>query len=60
MMAPVSVVHTLADEQAWERAKLVARRQYPDAADERFYRIAMHIYKKMTGYQPALPRRPRW
>ncbi len=59
-MAPVSVVRTVADEQAWERAKLAARRQYPEAAGERFYRIVMHIYKKMTGYQPRRMRRPRW
>jgi hypothetical protein len=58
-MAPVNVVRTLAEEEAWERAKLAARRQYPDATGERFYRIVMHIYKKMTGYQPRRVRRPR-
>ena len=49
---PVGVVRSLAEEEAWERAKLAARKQYPDASGERFYRIVMHIYKKMTGYQP--------
>jgi len=58
-MAPVSVVRNLAEEEAWERAKLAARRQYPDATGERFYRIVMHIYKKMTGYQPRRVRAPR-
>lgn len=58
-MAPVSVVRTLAEEDAWERAKLAARRQYPTASGERFYRIVMHIYKKMTGYQPRRARPPR-
>ena len=57
-MAPVGVVRTPAEEQAWERAKLAARRQYPDASGERFYRIVMHIYKKMTGYQPRRVRQP--
>jgi hypothetical protein len=53
---PVSVVHTIAEEEAWERAKAAARKQYPDAQGEQFYRIVMHIYKKMTGYQPRHPR----
>ncbi|HVA41643.1 MAG TPA: hypothetical protein VNF49_13315 [Candidatus Binataceae bacterium] len=57
-MAPVGVVRTSAEEEAWERAKLAARRQYPDASGERFYRIVMHIYKKMTGYQPRRVRQP--
>lgn len=58
-MAPVSVVRNLAEEEAWERAKLAARRQYRDATGKRFYRIVMHIYKKMTGYQPRRVRAPR-
>jgi len=58
-MAPVNVVRTLAEEEAWERAKLAARHQYPEATGERFYRIVMHIYKKMTGYQPKRVRQPR-
>lgn len=58
-MTPVSVVRTPAEEQAWERAKLAARHQYPDASGERFYRIVMHIYKKMTGYRPRRERPPR-
>lgn len=49
---PVGVVHTIAEEEAWERAKAAARKQYPDAHGAHFYRIVMHIYKKMTGYQP--------
>jgi hypothetical protein len=58
-MTPVSVVHTPAEEEAWERAKVAARHQYPDASGERFYRIVMHIYKKMTGYRPRRVRPPR-
>jgi hypothetical protein len=58
-MAPVNVVRTLAEEEAWERAKLAARHQYPEATGGRFYRIVMHIYKKMTGYQPKRVRQPR-
>ncbi len=58
-MAPVNVVRTAAEEEAWERAKLAARHQYPEATGERFYRIVMHIYKKMTGYQPKRVRQPR-
>ncbi len=49
---PVNVVRTVEDEIAWERAKAAARRQYPEATGARFYRIVMHIYKKMTGYEP--------
>lgn len=49
---PVGVVHTLAEEEAWERAKAAARNQYPYAHGAQFYRLVMHIYKKMTGYQP--------
>ncbi len=48
---PVGVVKTVEDEIAWERAKARAREQYPDATGERFYRIVMSIYKKMTHYQ---------
>ncbi len=53
---PVGVVRTLAEEEAWERAKAAARKQYPQAQGAQFYRIVMHIYKKMTGYQPRHPR----
>lgn len=53
---PVNVVRTAEQEIAWERAKARAREKYPDAAGERFYRIVMAIYKKMTHYQPrSLP-----
>ncbi len=55
---PVGVVRTLAEEEAWERAKAAARKQYPQAQGAQFYRIVMHIYKKMTGYQPRHPHRP--
>jgi hypothetical protein len=58
-MTPVSVVRSAADEEAWERAKLAARRQYPDVVGDRFYRIVMHIYKTITGYQPRRRRSPR-
>jgi hypothetical protein len=56
---PVGVVHTMEDEIAWERAKAAARKQYPDLTGERFYRIVMTIYKKMTGYKPRRERRTR-
>ena len=49
---PVSVVKTPEDEIAWERAKARAHEEYPDATGERYYRIVMAIYKKMTHYQP--------
>lgn len=50
---PVGVVRTARQELAWERAKEIARRQYPDATGVRFYRIVMGIYKRMTGYTPT-------
>lgn len=58
---PVGVVHTVEDEIAWERAKEAASRQYPDAGGERYWKIVMAIYKKMTHYEPVgrTPRRPR-
>lgn len=56
---PVSVVRTAQDEVAWERAKERAREQYPDATGDRFYRIVMAIYKKMTHYVPVARRRTR-
>lgn len=54
---PVGVVRSREDELAWERAKEIARREYPDATGARFYRIVMGIYKKMTGYAPTHRRR---
>jgi hypothetical protein len=56
---PVGVVRTAEDEMAWERAKERAREEYPDATGDRFWRIVMAIYKKMTHYVPASRRRPR-
>lgn len=49
---PVNVVRTPEEEIAWERAKVRAREEYPDATGARFYRIVMAIYKKMAHYQP--------
>lgn len=49
---PVNVVHTLEDEEAWERAKEIAANEYPDAAGSNYWRIVMSIYKKMTHYVP--------
>lgn len=49
---PVSVVRTAEEEVAWERAKEIARAEYPDASGDRFYRIVMAIYKKMVHYEP--------
>ncbi|MFZ1119782.1 MAG: hypothetical protein WAN81_06065 [Candidatus Binataceae bacterium] len=49
---PVNVVKKPEEEIAWKRAKARAREQYPQATGERFYRIVMAIYKKMTNYQP--------
>jgi hypothetical protein len=56
---PVSVVKTPEDEIAWERAKARAHEEYPDATGERYYRIVMAIYKKMTHYQPKSGRHHR-
>lgn len=53
---PVNVVRTPEQEIAWERAKTRAREQYPEATGERFYRIAMAIYKKIAHYQPQSER----
>jgi hypothetical protein len=56
---PVGVVRTMEDEIAWERAKAAARKQYPDLTGDRFYRVVMTIYKKMTGYTPRRAHRVR-
>jgi hypothetical protein len=56
---PVNVVKTPEDEIAWERAKERAREQYPDATGDRFWKIAMAIYKNMTHYQPRSKRGPK-
>jgi hypothetical protein len=37
-MPPVNVVHTLAEKDACERAKIGARKQCPEATGDRFYR----------------------
>lgn len=37
------------DEATWEKAKAAARKQYPDAEDDKFYAIVTSIYKKMGG-----------
>ncbi len=55
---PVNVVRTPEEEAAWERAKEIARAEYPDARGDRFYRIVMGIYKKMVHYEPE-PARAR-
>jgi hypothetical protein len=47
---PVNVVKTAEEEEAWERAKEIARAEYPDAEGARFYRIVMGIYKRMVHY----------
>jgi len=47
---PVGVVHTLEDEEAWERAKGIAANEYPDASGSNYWQIVMGIYKKMTHY----------
>lgn len=54
---PVNVVKTPEEEEAWERAKEIARAEYPDAEGERFYRIVMGIYKRMVHYQGVSPSR---
>jgi hypothetical protein len=56
---PVGVVRTEEDEVAWERAKERAREEYPHATGDRFWKIVMAIYKKMTHYVPASRRRAR-
>jgi hypothetical protein len=47
---PVSVVHTLEDEAAWERAKEIAADEYPEATGSNYWRIVMGIYRKNTNY----------
>lgn len=49
---PINVVRTPEEEIAWKRAKARAREEYPDAKDERFYRIVMAIYKKLVHCRP--------
>ena len=57
---PVGVVRTVEDEIAWERAKEAASHQCPEAEGERYWRIVMAIYKKMTHCEPVgAHRRPR-
>jgi hypothetical protein len=59
MPTPVTVVRTAEDEIAWERAKEIARKQYPGVTGDRFYRIVMGIYKKMAHYVPSSRERRR-
>ena len=47
---PVNVVHTLEDEEAWERAKEIAANEYPEATGSNYWRIVMGIFKKMTHH----------
>ena len=47
---PVNVVHTLEQEEAWEKAKEIAENDYPNATGSNYWRIVMGIYKKMTHY----------
>jgi hypothetical protein len=47
---PVSAVHTLEDEEVWERAKEIAADEYPDAIGSNYWQIVMGIYQKMTQY----------
>jgi hypothetical protein len=56
---PVNVVRTPEEEEAWERAKEIARAEYPEAEGERFYRIVMGIYKKMVHYPGSAQRQNR-
>lgn len=59
---PVNVVKTPEDEIAWERAKARAREQYPNLTGDRFYRIVMTIYKKMSHrdqFSYSAPRQSR-
>jgi hypothetical protein len=53
---PVNVVKTAQEEEAWERAKEIARAEYPDAEGARFYRIVMGIYKKMVHFPTGVHR----
>jgi hypothetical protein len=59
----------LAEEDAWERAKIAARKQYPEATGDRFYRIVMHLQKddraadlqnEAAGGHLQLPRISKW
>jgi len=51
---PTGVVKTKKDEEAWNRAKSIARKQYPKIKEDsdKFYAIVMTIYKNITGYKP--------
>jgi len=60
---PVNVVHTLEDEEAWERAKEIAANEYPEATGSNYWRIVMGIFKKMTHYDSKSAQRahdPTW
>jgi hypothetical protein len=47
---PISGVHTIEDEEAWERAKEIATNEYPDAVGSNYWRVVMGIFKTMTYY----------
>jgi len=51
---PVNVVRNAQQEKAWNRAKALAKKQYPNIKEgsARFYKIVMTIYKSISGYKP--------
>ena len=51
---PTNVVKTPIQEQAWERAKQIVNKQYPDitSQDPRYYKLVMGIYERIVGRRP--------
>lgn len=54
---PARVVKTKRDEELWEKAKRIAKKQYGISSGERFYKIVMGIFKKMKGVELVNPRK---
>jgi len=48
---PSNVVKTQAEEEAWEKAKEIVRKQYPNVKEgtPKFYRLVMGIFQRITG-----------
>ena len=48
---PSNVVKTPAEEEAWEKAKEIVRKQYPNVKEgtPKFYRLVMGIFQRITG-----------
>jgi hypothetical protein len=48
-------VHTLEDEAAWERAKQIAKCEYPDATGSNYWRVVNDLYVAMLDCRPDAP-----